>query len=80
MISGLAINSKNLRPIYIRVQALSSTRFHCPAQVKSESDSKIYTKIEFGERENHKLLKKHIDLQSQAIYVDNLFSRKVYIF
>ena len=36
----------------------------------SESDSKLWTNFEFCERKNLKhMKKKHIDLQSQAIYV-----------
>ena len=47
----------------------------------SESDSTLYTKFEFCEGKNHKHLekknsknKKHIDLQSQAMYVAEIDS------
>ena len=36
----------------------------------SGSDSKIHINFEFWEGKNHKDLKKQIDVQSQAIYVD----------
>ena len=42
----------------------------------SESDSKLCTNFEFCERKHHKHLKKYIDLQSQASYVDNSYFRK----
>ena len=43
----------------------------------SESDSKTYTNFELCEGKNHNFfLKKHIDLQSQVIYVDKLFFKK----
>jgi len=42
----------------------------------SERDSKIYINFEFCERKNHKIFEKHIDLQSQAIYVENFYFKK----
>ena len=41
----------------------------------SESNSKLYINFEICEDKNHKN-KKHSDLQSQAIYVDNCFQEK----
>ena len=38
-----------------------------PCLVLSESDSKLYTSFKFCEEKNHRHLRKHIDLQSQAI-------------
>ena len=38
----------------------------------SVSDFKLYTNFKFCEGKNHKHLNKHIDLQNQAIYADNL--------
>ena len=47
----------------------------------SEIELKLYTNFEFCEGKTYRHLEKHIDLQSQAMYVDqSFFSRKVYIF
>ena len=50
-----------------------------PCTCSSESDSKHYTNFEFCER-IIKILKKHIDLQSQAICVDKKNLKKFYMF
>ena len=41
------------------------------------SDLKQRTNFQFFEGKNPKHLKKHIDLQSQKIYVDKLFFKKI---
>ena len=47
-----------------------------PCLVVSESDSKLYTNFEFCEEKIHRNFKKHIDLQSQAIYDEKKDSKK----
>ena len=42
----------------------------------SESDSKIYITFEFCEVKSLEHLKKHIDLQSQIIYVEEFIFKK----
>ena len=47
---------------------------------KFESDSKLYTSFEFCEGKKSQIFGKHIDLQSQAIFVDYKEIKKVCIF
>jgi hypothetical protein len=47
----------------------------CPSS--NESDSRLYTNFEIGEGKFHRHSKKHIDLQSQAIYDDKNNSKNV---
>ena len=42
----------------------------------SESDSILYNNFEFCEGKNHRHCKKHINLQSQAVYDDKKNSKK----
>ena len=44
-----------------------------PCLVLSESVSKLHTSFEFYEEKNHRYFRKHIDLQSQAIYDDKVY-------
>jgi hypothetical protein len=57
---------------HIWVWGANTVKYTTPSACigSSESDSKLYTNVEFCEGKNHKQLKKHIDLQNQAIYVD----------
>ena len=41
-----------------------------PCTCLSESDLRLYTNFEFYEKKDCKHFPKHVDLQSQAIYVD----------
>ncbi len=45
----------------------------------SESDSKLYTNLEICEGKNHKHLRNHVDLQSQAMYVNHKKQQKINI-
>ena len=47
-----------------------------PSLVLSESDSILCINFEFCEEINHRHFKKHLDLQSQAIYDDKKNSKK----
>ena len=48
-----------------------------PCTFLSVSDSRLHPNFEFCEGKNYRHFEKHIDLQSQTIYVENLFTRGV---
>lgn len=50
-----------------------------PKQTYLEGDSEVYINFEFLEYKTY-TFPKHVDLQSQEIYIDKKISRKVYIF
>ena len=50
-----------------------------PCTSLNESNSILNPNFDFCEGNNHNHLKEHIDLQSQAIYVDKKNPRKTYI-
>ena len=51
-----------------------------PCLVLRENDSTLCTNFGFCKEKNYRHLKKHIDLQSRAIYDDKQIPRKVYMF